>query len=262
MNRKFDAEYWTRENYFILANLLGPIYMKKRIERQGLDWSLEPTLGAEIFLEFLQKHRASSVLDVGCGYGRDAVFFAMHGLNVTGIEYSSVACESARGFYLSEKAREARSINSKEKHSWGNIVFINDDFRDWEFIPSSFDAVFSFKTLHQFRHNPPRGLKDPLSSKYFFKLMINHVRPNGLIGISTFSTQDHNYGKGLYIEEDTFDTRGYRPCAFYSEERFTGLFTDCKLIHSEHLRFTEKHAPDGEHTHGMWFGVAIAKSFL
>lgn len=257
MMNVYELEYHSRENYFAIANLLGPRYMDERIQKRGLDWSLVPSMGAREFLPFLRADNVSEVLDVGCGYGRDTLFFVRNGFNVTGVEYSPRACEIARSLCGPLSAAwQGNSQTGQSAAKPGRVLIVQADFRSWEVPPRSFDAAFSFKVLHQFRHNPPHGVSNPMAASAFVSRLVRCVRPPGLIGISTFSTQDHNYGKGKYIEEDTFDTRGHRPCAFYTRERFLALFSNCELVNVQHLSFEEEHAPDGKHKHCMWFGVA------
>jgi len=100
----------------------------------------------------------------------------------------------------------------------------------------------------------------PLSARRILDRIIHFIRPRGLIAISTFSTKDHNYPlastsdyNGKIIEEDT---RGYRPIAFYSEERILTLVSDLELIDLKSIDYEENHPPDGLHKHSMWLVVS------
>src|SRR5271155_1930549 len=47
-------------------------------------------------LEFLESCRAQKVLEVGCGIGKDARFLTEHGIDYTGLDYSSRSLGLAR----------------------------------------------------------------------------------------------------------------------------------------------------------------------
>ncbi|MBC8432391.1 MAG: class I SAM-dependent methyltransferase [Desulfobacterales bacterium] len=261
LENSFDVEYWARENYWALADLFGPYYMDRRIQSSGLVWGTEPSMGAEDTLKFFRERGVEQILDFGCGYGRDAVFFSRHGYHVTGVEHSKEACRAAEALYQFERSKaEKITKQSGKKTSFGSFTAVHADIRSWSSPSDLFDAAFSFKTFHQFRHDfeiiPGQKAKHHLSARNILDFLSRFVRPDGFVILSMFSTKDDYFGKGKYIEEDTFDIRGHRPCAFYSEVRLRDLFSSMNIHKLDLLEIPENHPPDGEHTHRMWLIIA------
>lgn len=55
-----------------------------------------PSILAKESLHFLDESRCKSILELGCGQGRDAVFFARNGFNVHATDFSSVSVSQLR----------------------------------------------------------------------------------------------------------------------------------------------------------------------
>jgi ubiquinone/menaquinone biosynthesis C-methylase UbiE len=62
--------------------------------RAGLAGAIWPSQFAAFVLGEID--RQGDLIDVGCGTGRDALFFASHGLNVTGLDASAAAIDICR----------------------------------------------------------------------------------------------------------------------------------------------------------------------
>lgn len=259
-NKTFDAEYWIKENYFAISDLKGPDYMDRRILKDGLSWDVVPSKTAQEAIKFFKENDINEVLDVGCGYARDAYYFATKGINVTGIEHSELAVRTANDKFKS-------IIDKEQNRNWGNLKVIHNDFRKW--IPyRKYPTIFTYKTFHQFRNIPdtvPNSdsdsysekkhyLKDPFSVKKIINKIKDCLLPNGYLVLSTFNTNDKNFGEGKFIEGNTWDNRGFRPCTFYTEELLTELLKDFKIeiIKNDFLE-PEDHKPDGKHNHNMIF---------
>lgn len=133
-----------------------------------------------------------SLLDVGCGYGRDSIFFAKHGFKVTGIDISHLGISMAR---------------NKALDSGLDVNFIEGDFFNCDLQTGSFDCIYLYKFLHQIRPN-----KLPI----LLNKVLATLSPIGVVAIATFSTYDKHYGRGKMIEQDVYDERGFRPIHYFS----------------------------------------------
>jgi cyclopropane fatty-acyl-phospholipid synthase-like methyltransferase len=75
----------------------------------------------------------STVLDIGCGSGRDLLWLKIHGFNPTGLERASQLAEMAR------------------HHSQCDVI--NSDFMSYDFSKHSFDCLLSVGSLVHVKHD-------------------------------------------------------------------------------------------------------------
>ncbi len=61
----------------------------ERYAGQGYYWGAKPSVICHQVLQLLPPDRAVSLLDIGCGEGRNAVFFAHSGYGVTAFDASA-----------------------------------------------------------------------------------------------------------------------------------------------------------------------------
>lgn len=144
---------------------------------------IEASLFAQWVLQYLQKGK--SILELGCGNGRDSLFFYKNGLNVTGIDASS------------------KSINelSKSFGTEGNLCFICDDFVCSSTIFSGqYDYVYSRFSLHAI--NKEQELE---VIQNVFKVL----KQGGKFFIEVRSVNDELYGKGKKVDEDSYIYNGH-----------------------------------------------------
>jgi len=253
MKKEFNIELWLKESYFAIADLRGKEYMDNRIILDGLSWGKEPSKTAKEALKIFRTKGINIVLDVGCGYARDAYYFTQNGINVTGIEYSEIAVKTANEEFQ-------KKLENNYKKAWGKLNVLHHDFRTW--MPDKkYHAVFSFKTLHQFRNNPDQSpkhfLKDPLAISRIISKVKECLLPDGYFIFSTFNTKDLHCGDGEFIEGNTWDTKGFRPCTFYTKVEIMKLLNDFEIIKIiENFEELDEHKPEGKHTHKMLFVVA------
>jgi len=127
-------------------------------EVQTRKYFVEPHIPA--FAEF-GYWKDKRVLELGCGIGTDAVNFARHGADYTGIELSR---ESLK---ISQERFEV--FNLKGRFIEGNVESV-DDILDQE----QFDLIYSFGVLH---HTPDisqalKAIRRIMNNKTVFKLMV------------------------------------------------------------------------------------------
>lgn len=135
---------------------------------------------ALIASELFKRKGINTVLDLGCGTGRHAAFFAGQGFKVIAAD-------------ISEKAVE---ITKNKAAALGlDIKTINLDMRKMPFEDDSFDAVFCIWTTGHGLYSDAVKHADE---------MMRVVRKNGLVFADYVSKDDELYGVGQEIEKDTF----------------------------------------------------------
>jgi len=89
-------------------------------------WGNLPSSMARIFFQKYSSGGSPKLLDIGCGEGRDSVFFAQNGYQVTGFDASEVGVKKsialAKGLNLSIRFFQA-DINNHRLDSDFEVVF-------------------------------------------------------------------------------------------------------------------------------------------
>lgn len=130
---------------------------------------------AYYILKFLEKDK--KLIELGCGNGRDSIFFANNKIDVTAVDQSDIAIK-----------------NLKDKYN--NIKFICDDFVKTEQLSSNtFDYVYSRFTLHSISN------KDEL---ILLKRIYNALKTNGLLFIEARSIKDEIFGLGEKVDHNAY----------------------------------------------------------
>lgn len=144
---------------------------------------IEPSSFAKYCLPLIKKN--STLIELGCGNGRDSIFFARNNIFVHASDISKTAIDNLKN-----------NIPFRLKK---NLKFINEDFTNFEFekSPNLYDTIYSRFTLHAV-------LNDKIENvlQWSFK----SLHQNGLILIETRSTKDPLFSsmKGKLIDKNTF----------------------------------------------------------
>jgi ubiquinone/menaquinone biosynthesis C-methylase UbiE len=148
----------------------------------------EPSKFALISYEDFVKHKIQNLLELGCGQGRDSLFFASKGLQVYAIDSSKVAIEA-----LIVKTRELNlNINLKNINAVENLPFPNDYF----------DAIYS----HMFYN---MGFSDD-ELKFLFTESKRVLKNKGILSFSVRNDKDIMYKKGTKVSENIYDINGFQ----------------------------------------------------
>jgi tellurite methyltransferase len=132
-----------------------------RYAAPGLYWGAKPSAMCLRVLDLLPPERPLRLLDVGCGEGRNAVFFARNGYRVTAFDSSPVGVEKA------ERAAADLGLSLEAFVADVNV------YRPSE----SFDVIFSTGVLHYV----PRKLRTEVLAGYREATL-----PGGLNAFSVF----------------------------------------------------------------------------
>ena len=146
-----------------------------------------PSKFASICYEKFVNHKVQKVLELGCGQGRDSLFFASKGLDVTAIDSSEVAIENLR-----IKAKEM-NIGIKLKNS--------SALEGLSYPDNYFDAVYS----HMFYN---MGFTDN-ELKCLFNESNRVLKNKGLLSFSVRSDKDIMYKKGTKVMENIYNINSF-----------------------------------------------------
>lgn len=166
------------------------------------EWINKPSLFVQFASTFFPKE--GTVLDVGCGQGQDARYFAERGYKVVAIDFSDEGIKYA-----------------KEKSADFNINYWVRDINDrLPFDDNSFDVVYSHLALHYFNKEKTKTIFREL------KRVLNH---SGVLAVFVNSVNDPEYSTGTKIEDDFFQIGDIQK--HYFSERTLGEFvTDMEVL--------------------------------
>ena len=183
------------------------------------------------------KRPVHQVLDLGCGNGRHAMYFARQGFKAAGVDVSEQAIDWAKDWAHREKLEVDFRV--------GNI-------ENLPFAEETFDVVVSHGVLdHVAMETAKRAASE----------VKRVLRPQGLFYCDLRSTEDFEYGVGAQSGPNTFVlSEGYEQGLiqhFFSraetEDLFDGLF---RILYSE---ITENRlGPDFRRKYSRWVFAAEA----
>ena len=149
---------------------------------------------------FIKNKRLKTVLDLGCGGGRDSQYFSRKGLVVTALDM-------------------ATDEQQQEKMKRNNIRFIKSDIGEIRLKDDSFDMIYAHLSLHYFDNKKTEKILGSL-----YKIL----KPSGYIFIKCKSIDDPLFGKGKMIENNFYDFGHTRH--FFSKEYMREKLKDFRII--------------------------------
>ncbi len=133
------------------------------------------------FASFCVKHffkKESKLIELGCGNGRDSLYFAKNKLKVLGIDQ----CENVIEFLNKE-------------YDLKNLSFESMDFTALKDFDEGFDTIYSRFTLHSINETQQNRL---------FEWIKRNLKPKGILAIECRGQQNSLYRLGVMVEEDAF----------------------------------------------------------
>ena len=169
-----------------------------------------PSPFAEFVGGYLEKGR--SLLELGCGNGRDSVFFARMGIEVTGIDTSDATVE-----------------NLNNQVNLENCYFICDDFVcSPALFVTQFDYCYSRFSIHAINETQEVEV---------LKNVYGALKQNGKFFIETRSVNDDLYGKGEKAGENAYIYDGhYRRFIVKKDLEKNAVNAGFQIIYSEENR--------------------------
>ena len=188
------------------------------------DW-LVPHPAVAGLVPVLKARGAQHVLDLGCGVGRHALFFAEHGFAVEAIDGAAAGLDFAR------REAAARGVRLSLRQADADAL---------PFVDESFDYVLSWNVIfHGTMGDVGRRLAE----------IWRVLKPGGLFQGTMLSKRDVQFGRGRAIAPDTF-IRGSDPKAhphFYCDlAGLAVLFAGFELLS---LTQEEQRRPGSWHWH-------------
>jgi SAM-dependent methyltransferase len=201
-------------------------------------WGDKPSELATFACNYLQGIKPSckdvEILDLGCGYGRDAIYLARNTEgNVLGIDNSSEAIEMARKALADDLESRARLECC--------------DFR--QMADGKFDIIFVSNFYQLLKAEERNALRNIIKKK---------LKPGGTLFLSAFSTGDpEHFGKGKRIdsEDNSFhDERFLHFCTREELERDFNFLTIKELVEHE---YCEPRSNGEIHHHVLWLLLGV-----
>jgi tellurite methyltransferase len=137
------------------------VYYNKAYDNDDYYWGVEPSTMCYEVLHYLPPTRSLKLLDIGCGEGKDAVFFARCGYIVSAFDLSEAGLEKTR--LLAEKARV--TVNTFNANLW--------HFR----LTENYDILYSSGVFEYIKPD----IRAEIIENYK-----THVNDRGLVAFQTF----------------------------------------------------------------------------
>jgi SAM-dependent methyltransferase len=163
----------------------------------------------------------TNILELGCGQGRDTIYFARNGFSVTALDYSTQGLEAI--------AAQAGELNlSHLVASRMHDVRTPLPFRD-----GTFDACYSHMLLCM--------ALTSAELRFLLKEIRRVLKPGGLNVYTVRNTADAHYRTGVHRGEDMWEIGGGFIVHFFSREKVERLAEGYEIVGVE--EFEEGEAP-------------------
>lgn len=153
------------------------------------------------------KDGAKTILELGCGQGRDSLFFASKGFKVKALDYSRFAIEQ-----LSKRAKQTGLPIEASVYDTTKPLPFNDN---------EFDAVYSHMLFSM------KFSREQL--KFIFKEIRRILRNDGFHFFSVRNYNDKFYGKGIKIDDETYNINGFQ-IRFFTIQEIENLSEGFKIF--------------------------------
>lgn len=107
-------------------------YYNEKYNNNEYYWGKLPSSTARIFLKMFPPHEGQTLMELGCGEGRDSIFFARNGYQVRGFDFSTKGVKKSMAW--------AKKLNL-------SIDFFEADINDYR-LEIPYDVVFASGALH------------------------------------------------------------------------------------------------------------------
>lgn len=173
-----------------------------KLFKDGTIWGTEPSNSAYWTADFFRKNGVSSVLIPGIGYGRNIFPFLNHDMQVTGIEISKKAIETANSLY-------------------NNINIHHGSVLNMPFDEITYEGNYCYSLIHLFNKSQRNKI---------LKSFYNQLAPGGLMVNVVISTETHNYGEGKKVSYNRYLLDNGISVFYYDSPSIENEFKEFGLI--------------------------------
>lgn len=161
--------------------------------------------------------RGARILEIGCGVGSDADFFADKGYDILATDVSSVVLDQNKEYYTDSK-----------------VIFEQLDVSSpLPFDSATFQVVYSHLALHYYSDVDTRAI---------FSELTRILESGGVLAFACKSTNDSKYGIGEVVEDDMFLAKGHLRHFFTVDYVRSLLGNQYDILHLDEI--TERYSKD------------------
>ena len=213
----------------------------KTYRNENKVWGESPSILAVFAYTFLaqstrfQKNQDLFILDIGCGYGRDAFFLAQNlPCHVLGVDNSEKAIEMAQ---------KSLPRDLKKK-----VELLCYDFKQ---VNDRYDIILASNLYQVLKPNEREQLRET---------MRRCLNGKSLLFLSTLSLRDpHHSGKGTPVENDPHSFMQEKYIHLSTREDMEKDFDFLNINALFEREYNEPHSSGGDHQHISWILVGGMK---
>ena len=203
-------------------------------------WGDKPSELAIIGYNYLRESRGFRertdifILDLGCGYGRDAIFLAQNlPCHILGLDNSQAAIDMARQSLKGDLTKR--------------VEFLCYDFTN---VNDKYDVIFASNLYLLLKTDERVKLRETIK---------RCLKPDGVMLLSTLSVRDpQHYGKGTPVEGETNSFFDVRYMHLSTRQELEEEFNFLKICALYERQFHEPRAPR-DHDHILWIMMGCPK---
>ena len=185
-----------------------------------------PSEAAKALVEILSK--GNKVIDLGCGSGRDCLFMAREGNEVTGLDISR------RGIMAAQMWAREEGLD---------VRFLVQDMLDGRQAEKTFDALLCVNVLEYVD-----ARKRPRACHEIWRI----ATEGAYVGLMARSTEDTELGHGNDLGDNTWELIPGLPVHFFTEREIKQLLPDFEALRMEVVTVQEPVPSPVEHKYWLF----------
>lgn len=189
-----------------------------------------PTILALEAQKLIKNNSVTNILELGCGQGRDSLFFANFGYNVVATDIS----ENAINFI--KKIKDEENIENLELH-------LHDILHPFNFKNSNFELAYSNLALQFF---------NLIQLSQIFSNIKKIMKPNSFFLFSTKKSGDKYFEFGNKISENSFEYNGITRF-FFNKSELENILKNYFTI----ISFEDDSHINPDKTKSVWWKILV-----